>query len=77
LEFNLRLQEHIELARASRGLEAISYAQKYLSPWKTTENKRIGQAMNLLAFKSNTQCQPYKVKSKMAIYRSCLFTILK
>ncbi|KAI8385637.1 CTLH/CRA C-terminal to lish motif domain-containing protein [Blakeslea trispora] len=60
LEFNLRLQEHVELARASKGLEAIAYAQKYLSPWKSVENKRIGQAMGLLAYKSDTQCQPYK-----------------
>ncbi|CAO3612457.1 unnamed protein product [Mucor hiemalis] len=60
LEFNLRLQEHIELARGNRGLEAIAYAQKYLSPWKATESKRIGQAMGLLAYKSDTECQPYK-----------------
>lgn len=60
LEFNLRLQEHIELARANRGLEAIAYAQKYLSLWKATESKRIGQAMGLLAYKSDTECQPYK-----------------
>ncbi|KAI8349200.1 CTLH/CRA C-terminal to lish motif domain-containing protein [Choanephora cucurbitarum] len=60
LEFNLRLQEHIELARASKGLEAIAYAQKYLSPWKSVESKRIGQAMGLLAYKNDTQCQPYK-----------------
>ncbi|GAN10010.1 macrophage erythroblast attacher protein [Mucor ambiguus] len=60
LEFNLRLQEHIELARSSRGLDAIAYANKYLTPWKTTEEKRIGQAMGLLAYKSDTQCQPYK-----------------
>ncbi|KAK4521943.1 uncharacterized protein ATC70_004482 [Mucor velutinosus] len=60
LEFNLRLQEHIELARSSRGLDAIAYANKYLAPWKTTEERRIGQAMGLLAYKSDTQCQPYK-----------------
>lgn len=60
LEFDLRLQEHIELARANKGLEAIQYAQKYLSPWKDTEAKRIGQAMGLLVYKSDTQCQPYK-----------------
>lgn len=60
LEFNLRLQEHIELARLSKGIEAITYANKYLAPWKTTEEKRIGQAMGLLAYKSGTQCQPYK-----------------
>ncbi|KAI8969207.1 CTLH/CRA C-terminal to lish motif domain-containing protein [Mycotypha africana] len=60
LEFNLRLQEHIELARGNKGLEAITYAQKYLTPWNATEHKRIGQAMGLLAYSSDTQCQPYK-----------------
>ncbi|KAI9358848.1 CTLH/CRA C-terminal to lish motif domain-containing protein [Pilaira anomala] len=60
LEFNLRLQEHIELARADKGTEAIVYSQKYLSPWQTTELKRINQAMGLLAFKKDTACSPYK-----------------
>lgn len=73
MEFNLRLQEHIELARASKGLEAIRYAQKYLSPWKSTEYKRIGQAMGLLAYKSDTQCQPYKVSVKVL---SSFFSVL-
>ncbi|KAI7859484.1 CTLH/CRA C-terminal to lish motif domain-containing protein [Circinella umbellata] len=60
LEFNLRLQEYIELARAGKGMEAINYAQKYLSPWQPTQFKRIRQAMALLVFSSDTQCQPYK-----------------
>jgi macrophage erythroblast attacher len=60
----LRLQEHIELARASKGIEAIKYAQKHLAPWKSIEGVRIGQAMGLLAYKSDTQCQPYKVKKE-------------
>lgn len=60
MEFNLRLQEHIELARAGRGMDAIKYAQKYLAPWKVSECKRIGQAMGLLIYKSDTECQPYK-----------------
>lgn len=61
LEFNLRLQEFIELARAGKGMEAIAYAKKYLTPWQSTEFKRIQQAMTLLIFKSDTKCQPYKV----------------
>lgn len=60
MEFNLRLQEHIELARADKGTEAILYSQKYLSSWQTTELKRINQAMGLLAFKKDTACSPYK-----------------
>lgn len=42
-------------------MEAITYAQKYLSPWQPTEFKRIQQAMALLVFSSDTECQPYKV----------------
>ncbi|KAI9315461.1 CTLH/CRA C-terminal to lish motif domain-containing protein [Dichotomocladium elegans] len=60
LEFNLRLQEYIELAREEKGTEAIAYAQKYLAQWEPTEFKRIQQAMTLLAFKGDTACQPYK-----------------
>ncbi|KAI7864138.1 CTLH/CRA C-terminal to lish motif domain-containing protein [Spinellus fusiger] len=60
LEFNLRMQEFIELARASQGMEALLYARKYLVPWRATENKRVMQAMGLLPFRPTTQCQPYK-----------------
>ncbi|KAF7729140.1 GID complex subunit containing RING finger motif [Apophysomyces ossiformis] len=60
LEFNLRLQEYIELARESKGMEAIAYAKKYLVPWEETEQKKIMQAMGMLPFPSNTLCQPYK-----------------
>lgn len=72
LEFNLRLQEYIELARAGKGMEAISYAQKYLSPWQPTEFKRIQQAMTLLVFSSDTECQPYKVHTTMKV-AACIF----
>ncbi|KAG0175448.1 GID complex subunit containing RING finger motif [Apophysomyces sp. BC1034] len=60
LEFNLRLQEYIELARESKGMEAIVYAKKYLVPWEETERKKIMQAMGMLPFRSDTMCQPYK-----------------
>ena len=46
-------------------MEAINYAQKYLSPWQPTQFKRIRQAMALLVFSSGTQCQPYKVIDKI------------
>jgi macrophage erythroblast attacher len=71
LEFNLRLQEHIELIRANKKIDAIHYAKKYLSPWESTESKRIGHAMGLLAFKSDTSCKPYKVN--LVVFLSCLY----
>lgn len=73
LEFNLRLQEYIELARAGKGMEAIAYAQKYLSPWQPTEFKRIQQAMTLLVFSSDTECQPYKVHTTMKV-AECIYS---
>ncbi|CAG8440833.1 2163_t:CDS:2 [Ambispora leptoticha] len=60
LEFNLRLQEYIELVRSRRTSEAIVYSRKYLTPWSETHMKEIQQALGLLAFPSNTNCQPYK-----------------
>ncbi|KAI8060797.1 CTLH/CRA C-terminal to lish motif domain-containing protein [Gongronella butleri] len=59
LEFNLRLQEHIELVRHGKLLEAVAYAKKYLVPWHATEQKRIMDAMGLLAYKKDTQCEPF------------------
>ncbi|KAK9722802.1 GID complex subunit containing RING finger motif [Basidiobolus ranarum] len=60
LEFNLRLQEFIELVRTRRTSDAITYARKYLIQWTDVNIKEIQQAMALLAFKPDTKCQPYK-----------------
>ncbi|KAG9299599.1 hypothetical protein G9A89_020770 [Geosiphon pyriformis] len=60
LEFNLRLQEYIELARARRTSEAITYSRKHLTQWPETHFKDIQQALALLAFSPNTTCPPYK-----------------
>ncbi|XP_043700596.1 protein MAEA homolog [Telopea speciosissima] len=61
LEFQLRLQEFIELVRADNNLQAITYAQKYLAPWGATHMKELQRVMATLAFKSNTECAAYKV----------------
>ncbi|ORX63126.1 hypothetical protein DM01DRAFT_1379656 [Hesseltinella vesiculosa] len=60
LEFNLRLQEHIELVRADKRLEAVAYAKTYLVPWQATESKHIMDAMGLLVYKKDTQCEPFR-----------------
>jgi macrophage erythroblast attacher len=62
LEFNLRLQEYIELVRLGRKTEAIQYVQKYLSSWSESHLRQLQQAMTLLAFPSDTLCEPYKVR---------------
>ncbi|KAI7895396.1 CTLH/CRA C-terminal to lish motif domain-containing protein [Mucor mucedo] len=60
LEFNLRIQELIELIRAKNTLEAIPYVRKYLAPLEPTDAKRFRQVMGLFAFGSETTCLPYK-----------------
>jgi len=60
LEFELRLQEYIELARARKTLEAIIYSKKYLVPWQETHLEQITQAMALLAVQPSTTCGQYK-----------------
>lgn len=61
LEFDLRLQEYIELSRARLREDAISYMRKHLVPWQDTHMVQIRQASGLLAFSSDTLCNPYKV----------------
>ncbi|PPQ80552.1 hypothetical protein CVT25_001586 [Psilocybe cyanescens] len=60
LEFDLRMQEYIELSRARKTLEAISYSKKYLISWHDTHLSQIRQLSALLAFPPNTACGPYK-----------------
>ncbi|KAL8518262.1 hypothetical protein ACS0TY_009578 [Phlomoides rotata] len=60
-EFQLRLQEFIELVRAENNMRAITYARKYLAPWGATHMKELQRVVATLAFKSNTECPIYKV----------------
>ncbi|KAM1182789.1 hypothetical protein ACFX14_001159 [Malus domestica] len=60
-EFQLRLQEFIELVRAENNLRAITYAQKYLAPWGTTHMKEFQRVFVTVAYKSTTECATYKV----------------
>ncbi|KAF8884918.1 CTLH/CRA C-terminal to lish motif domain-containing protein [Gymnopilus junonius] len=60
LEFDLRMQEYIELSRVRKTLEAISYSKKYLIAWHDTHIAQIRQLSALLAFPPNTACGPYK-----------------
>lgn len=60
LEFDLRLQEYIELVRANQFVDAINYAKKYLMIWIDVQATSIQHAMALLAFPSDTFCSPYQ-----------------
>ena len=61
MEFDLRLQEYIELARARKTVEAIAYSKKHLLPWNETHHHQIVQAAALLCYPPTTSCGPYKV----------------
>ncbi|KAJ1994419.1 GID complex subunit containing RING finger motif [Coemansia spiralis] len=60
LEFELRLQEFIEMIRERKTPDAIAYAKKHLAAWSDTEMPRFQRAMTLLAFSPSTNCPPYK-----------------
>ncbi|KAL9295050.1 Protein MAEA [Arabidopsis thaliana] len=63
-EFQLRLQEFIELVRvdtAESYKKAIQYARKHLASWGTTHMKELQHVLATLAFKSTTECSKYKV----------------
>ncbi|KAH9848379.1 CTLH/CRA C-terminal to lish motif domain-containing protein [Lenzites betulinus] len=60
LEFDLRLQEYIELARARKTVEAMAYSKKHLLPWLDTHRRQIIQAPALLCYPPTTACSPYK-----------------
>ncbi|EOY18435.1 LisH/CRA/RING-U-box domains-containing protein isoform 2 [Theobroma cacao] len=60
-EFQLRLQEFIELVRAENHMRAILYARRHLAPWGATHLKELQRVMATLAFRSNTGCAKYKV----------------
>lgn len=61
LEFQLRLQEFIELVRVDHSMDATAYSRKHLAPWGSTNMKELQHAMATLAFRSNTDCATYKV----------------
>ncbi|KAG2117297.1 CTLH/CRA C-terminal to lish motif domain-containing protein [Suillus discolor] len=60
LEFELRLQEYIELARDQKKQEAMAYSKKHLVSWQETHLPQIMQAATLLAIKPSTTCGPYR-----------------
>ncbi|OQE18500.1 hypothetical protein PENFLA_c021G00809 [Penicillium flavigenum] len=63
LEFELRLQQYIEMVRTqdkSKKIEAIIHAKKYLIPNHQSQNSEIMRAAGLLVFTQDTRAEPYK-----------------
>lgn len=60
LEFELRLQEFVELVRSEKLIDAIAYARKHLAPLAGTNMHEIQQAMATLAFLKDTECATYR-----------------
>jgi macrophage erythroblast attacher len=62
LEFELRLQQYIELRRNGQLLEARQHAQKHIAPYTDIHGQEVYQASGLLAYPPDTETEPYKVK---------------
>lgn len=60
MEFNLRVQEFVELVRADRRLDAVKHARKCFANYDDYQLQEIQCCMGLLAFPANTDLSPYK-----------------
>lgn len=60
IEFQLRVQEFVELIRQERRVDAVKHARKYFPDFYHDQLKEIRQCMALLAFPTNTEVEPYK-----------------
>ncbi|XP_060528117.1 E3 ubiquitin-protein transferase MAEA isoform X2 [Cylas formicarius] len=59
MEFNLRVQEFIELIRRDRRMDAIKHSRKHFPAFEEEHLATIQQAMALLAFPVDTMIGPY------------------
>ncbi|XP_056633010.1 E3 ubiquitin-protein transferase MAEA [Diorhabda carinulata] len=60
MEFNVRVQEFVELIRCDRRMDAVKHARKYFPGFEDEHLTTIKQVMALLAFPVNTEIEPYK-----------------
>lgn len=74
LEFELRLQQYIELRRNGQLVEARQHAQKYLTQHAGTYLEEVNRAAGLLAYRPDTQVQEYKVRSHTETFIACMLT---
>lgn len=60
MEFNLRVQEFIELVRSDRRLDAVKHARKCFANYEDYQLQEIQACMGQLAFPADPQYSPYK-----------------
>ncbi|GAB0099139.1 E3 ubiquitin-protein transferase MAEA [Sergentomyia squamirostris] len=60
IEFQLRMQEFVELVRKDKRLDAVRHARKYFPDFGMDQLREIRQCMGLLAFPVTTEIEPYK-----------------
>ncbi|KAM7361549.1 E3 ubiquitin-protein transferase Katazuke [Cochliomyia hominivorax] len=60
IEFNLRVQEFVELVRENLRTEAVIHARKYFPAFEKTQIKEICECMALLAYQPYTNIEPYR-----------------
>lgn len=60
IEFQLRVQEFVELVRQNNRKDAVKHARKYFPAFEKDQLKEICECMALLAFQPNTAIEPYK-----------------
>ncbi|XP_068625480.1 E3 ubiquitin-protein transferase MAEA [Battus philenor] len=60
MEFNIRIQEFIELVREDKRLEAVRYAKKHFSTFEDGQLQDIQHCMGMLAFPKDTDVEPYR-----------------
>lgn len=61
MEFNLRIQEFVELIRSDRRMDAIKHARKHFPSFEEEHLNTIQKAMALLAFPISTGIVHYKI----------------
>ena len=69
LEFELRLQQCVELRRNGKVVEARQHARKYLTQHANMYPREVNRAAGLLAFPPDTQVPEYKVSSVKEMVR--------
>lgn len=74
LEFELRLQQYIELRRNGQLVEARQHAQKYLSQHAGTYLEEVKRAAGLLAYPPDTQVREYRVSRRTVTIMTWLLT---
>ena len=74
LEFELRLQQFIELVRNRQPIEARHHAQRYLSQHANTYLEEVKRAAGLLAYPPDTQVPEYRVSGDTVVAMTWLLT---